>query len=160
MLFRSLVFALDVLKAVIACLLCSLIANSGSGITPIAPMAVMYAGLGVVLGHNFPFYLGFKGGKGIAATCGIIFSLNLVFAAIIFPIALVVIGVSKFVSLGSLCIVTMVPILLVIFKYSPEVIILALCMAVIAFYQHRKNIVKLANGTESKFSLRSNKKGV
>ena len=67
---------------------------------------MLYTGFGVILGHNFPFYLKFKGGKGIAATAGIIFSLDWRLTAICLLAFIVIVAVTRYVSLGSLVVST------------------------------------------------------
>lgn len=125
----------------------------------------MYAGLGAVLGHNFPFYLKFKGGKGIAATSGFIIAFGTwpmipIGLVIFFGIALV----TKYVSLGSICLMIGFFIQLLIFgqlgwygveePYLIEIYILGFLFMALAIIRHRANIVRLMNGTENKFGVK------
>lgn len=123
---------------------------------------LLYTGLGVVLGHNFPFYMGFKGGKGIAASSGVIIALfdwKLILLA--FFTFVIVTCVSKYVSLGSLCMMAGFFIELVIFGQLGmvhnlhadnriEAYILGFLLSGLAFFRHRANIKRLINGTERK----------
>ena len=68
-------------------------------------LLAMYAGMGAVLGHNFPFYLKFKGGKGIAATAGLLLAVNPKVALVAMLTFIVVVGVTRYVSLGSIILV-------------------------------------------------------
>lgn len=125
----------------------------------------MYAGFGAVLGHNFPFYLKFKGGKGIAATSGFIIAFG---AWPMIPIGLVVFfGIAlatKYVSLSSICLMISFFIELVIFGQlgwygvdGPlliEIYVLGFLFAVLAIVRHKANIVRLLNGTENKFGIK------
>ena len=130
----------------------------------------MYTGLGVILGHNFPFYMKFRGGKGIAATSGVILGLGdwrLVLLA--FFTFVIVTVVSKYVSLGSLCMAAGFFVEFVIFavlKMLPlsgnsivEGIVLAFIISTLAFIKHHANIQRLLNGTERKIGQSKNKKG-
>ena len=92
----------DTFKAIFAILLISALYRDCS--SEVLFLLKMYCGLGVVLGHNFPFYMGFKGGKGIAATSGVIVGMgDIKLILLAFVTFTIVALVSKYVSLGSLC---------------------------------------------------------
>jgi glycerol-3-phosphate acyltransferase PlsY len=127
----------------------------------------LYAGFGAVLGHNFPFFMKFKGGKGIACSVGIVFAFDwrmVPICAILFFASVVPTG---FMSLGSLGILSGFFIQTIVFgqlgllkvgaQYLPEVYILSAILTGMAFWQHRSNLKRLASGTENKF--RPPKKG-
>ena len=120
----------------------------------------LYAAAGTILGHNFPFYMKFKGGKGIACTAGLLFAfdLRLMFAALV--VFLVVYFATHYVSLGSICVyITFVAGLILLGEWGkihvnaaclPEMYILVTALAALAIWKHRKNIVRLIHGKESK----------
>lgn len=154
-------FLVDGLKAVAATVLVRLIFPDSDYIL----VLVLYTGVGVVLGHNFPFYMGFKGGKGIAASGGVIlscFDIKLLLCALV-TFAVVAL-ISRYVSLGSLCIMAGFVIELIVFGelgmmsevsgfnkgYNIETYLIAIFMAVLAFIRHKENIKRLINGTERK----------
>ena len=111
--------------------------------------AAMLAGLFAFLGHLFPVWLKFKGGKGVATYIGVLLGLVpmavLVFAVVWLSVAFIF----KFSSLAALCALTIVPIALYIMGYSNIAILFAI-MSIIAIVKHHENISRLLAGTESK----------
>ncbi|MCO7176762.1 glycerol-3-phosphate 1-O-acyltransferase PlsY [Sporolactobacillus kofuensis] len=137
------VLILDVLKGIV----CVLIAR-GLGIDD---WAVACSGLAAIIGHDFPVYFGFKGGKGVATTIGVFFMIMPLYALIAGVITILIIALTRFVSLGSLFFLLMTPILgWVLNHYSAGVLIVAFCITILAFYQHRANINRLIHGEENK----------
>lgn len=129
-------------------------------------MFELYAGLGVILGNNFPFYLKFKGGKGIAATVGIVFSTFVYMvpiSAVLFFAGVIPTG---FISIGSLLICSSYFAQIVVFgqlgilgvgsAFLAETYIIAGIMTAIAFIRHKENIKRLIHGTENKFRPKKN----
>lgn len=140
----------DVLKAVVAVLIAKLISNS--------PNAVYIAGLGAVLGHNFPLYFGFKGGKGIIVSAVIILFADPLLGLITMVAAISIMAVSRYVSLGSVLGAVLFVILALVFNTSDtEFIIFAATLALLAIYMHRSNISRLIAGKENKLSFGSKK---
>lgn len=132
-------------------------------------MLTMYAGMGAVLGHNYPFYLKFKGGKGIAATAGLLASTtNLPMTLICLVAFATVVGITRYVSVGSLVIVTLYLIEIIVYGqmggfgvsggYLYEMYAIAALLLVSAVYKHKENIRRLMNGTENKLSVGKSKK--
>lgn len=112
-------------------------------------------GLGVVLGHNFPFWLHFKGGKGIAVTAGVVLSIaNLPIIVGGLLIFVVIVGLTRYVSLGSLVVAFYLPVNMLLFQRESSFFIHMLAVSfiftVLAFFQHRSNIVRLLHGEERK----------
>ncbi|MDY5578218.1 MAG: glycerol-3-phosphate 1-O-acyltransferase PlsY [Lachnospiraceae bacterium] len=173
----TLTYFMDAIKGLLALLLVRLLCHAEIFDLSLAAdegaffyILSMYTGIGVVLGHNYPFYMGFKGGKGIAASSGVIFGM---FQWIIFWCCFILFfGTtlpSKYVSLGSIVMMTAYFILTVILgqmdllpvtKASgmlPEIYILAFIFSGMAIWKHRENIKRLINGTESKIFQKSKK---
>lgn len=144
-------------KTILAILLANvLFKNSGYDITIIE----LYAGLGAVMGHNFPFYFKFKGGKGIACTAGVAFALFPAAVPVCLTVFALCIALSKYVSLGSIMMAILLVIQIFVFNFYgilgvpeasvSEFNILVLILGVLAIFQHRANIVRLCKGTENK----------
>ncbi len=137
----------DVLKAIIAIILAKFIARDSSSATYIA-------GIGAVLGHNFPLYFKFKGGKGIiVSTVAILFAdpaLGLITAIV----AILIMAVSKYVSLGSISGAVLFVVLAILFRNNnPDFVVFATMLALLAIYMHRSNIVRLLAGQENKLNF-------
>ncbi len=127
----------------------------------------MYAGLGAVLGHNFPFYLKFKGGKGIACTVGIVCAfhpLMVPVCAVLFFAAVIPTG---FMSLGSLMISGGFLLQVLLFgqmgwlhlaqTFLTELYFITIILTILAFIKHKDNIRRLIRGEENKFRPKGNK---
>lgn len=155
-------FAGDLLKAVFAVLLVKLIFHGTYGAD--TKVLELYAGFGTVLGHNFPCYLQFRGGKGIACTTGVILAVcppAVICCAVGF---LIIVGITRYVSVGSIFLVSAYLVQAIIFgqlgwlKISGasriEFYILSACFTGMAIWRHRANIVRLMNGTENKFGTK------
>lgn len=144
------VFLLDIAKGVIAVVL-------GFALRDGYEWVPVLCGLAAIVGHNWPIFFRFKGGKGIATTVGAMVSLAPLEVVIAGVVAILIIALTRYVSLGSLIFAVLLPIILPIFGYGAPYIWGAAIVAVLAIVRHRKNIVKLLNGTENK--LGSGKKG-
>lgn len=151
----------DCLKCVLAVMIARMLFGAHQGTD--LPALELYAAAGCILGHNFPFYLKFKGGKGIAASVGLL----LAFDIRIFPICAVIFFATFFlthyVSLSSL-LAYLGFFVSVLFlgqrgmldctgEVLTEVYVLAAALTVLAYWRHRQNIVRLIHGNENKIFL-------
>jgi glycerol-3-phosphate acyltransferase PlsY len=128
----------------------------------------LYAGFGAVLGHNFPFYMNFKGGKGIACTSGVILAVCPLAAPICLLAFILCLVLTRYVSLGSICVVILYLIQAVLLNhfqvlgidagYILEFDIVSACFTAMALWRHRENIRRLLHGNENKFSLKKKEK--
>ncbi|MBQ1482017.1 MAG: glycerol-3-phosphate 1-O-acyltransferase PlsY [Erysipelotrichaceae bacterium] len=148
------VILLDALKAFIVMILCHLL----------NPGFEQYAGLAVCIGHCFPIFAGFKGGKAVACSYGYLLGLALYIThnyliTFILPVAVffIVLAICKMVSLSSMTGVCSAAILIFIFcdRLSG---LLVLCLSLFVIYRHRANIQRIMNGTESKIGQKKKQK--
>lgn len=157
-----LVLAGDILKCVAACSIARFV---------VAPMTepelkyllILYAAAGAILGHNFPFYMNFKGGKGIAATAGLIICFHWSFFVVGVIVFFGTFFTTHYVSLGSLLVYAFFVGQMIIegqmgvFGMSQaalcEMYVVAFLLAVMAYYKHRENIKRLLKGEERKTYL-------
>lgn len=124
-------------------------------IEPLWELYGLYIALGVTLGHNFPFYLNFKGGKGIAVLGGTIIGLtDWKYTLIAASIFIIIVYFTRYVSLGSLIVVWTLPIYIVLFFRDSSsfvhMLLLSLVFVLLAYIRHSGNIRRLLNGTERK----------
>lgn len=120
---------------------------------------VQMAGIFVIIGHTYPIYFGFKGGKGVATALGILLTTNYQIGLICLVFALVLIVLTQMVSVGSLGAAILYPVLTVFlsnenFIVSGNYLIYSIIIAVIVIFNHRSNIKRLLNGTENKISFK------
>lgn len=154
----AIVFAGDFLKCFLVIHLVKLIFNNMAA--DILPLVGLYAATGCILGHNFPIQLGFRGGKGIACTAGLLAAFDIRIGVIALVTFLAIVIITRYVSLGSMVIVTEFALFIIIFgqlglyhmAQAPliEMYVLAAFLAGMAIYRHRANIVRLLNGTENR----------
>ena len=158
------VFLGDFCKSLIPCLVVRFIFRDNVSLSYIY---MLYIGLGVVLGHNFPFYLGFKGGKGVASTAGIIMALDVRIAVVCLIVFIITVAITRYVSLGSIFVMIILigmSHFFVKFSYgfgegaSPmEFRILTAAVGLLSIFMHRANIKRLLGGTENKIGKKVEK---
>jgi len=152
------VFLGDVAKTVLAVLLVRLLFGQKDG--DMLPLLGMYAAAGAILGHNFPVQLGFKGGKGIACTAGLVVTLGPIVTVLEASTFLLTVFLTRYVSLGSILVVIELVIDLVVLgqrgyygmsqAHLIEFYAVCTALSLMAIYRHRANIRRLLNGTENK----------
>jgi hypothetical protein len=158
------VFLGDFCKSLIPCLVVRFIFRDNVSLSYIY---MLYIGLGVVLGHNFPFYLGFKGGKGVASTAGIIMALDIRIAVVCLIVFIITVAITRYVSLGSIFVMIILigmSHFFVKFSYgfgegaSPmEFRLLTAAIGLLSIFMHRANIKRLLGGTENKIGKKVEK---
>ena len=118
-------------------------------------LGVLIAGLGCILGHVFPVFYGFKGGKGILAGGVLVIMLDWHMALVAWGLFVLAAVLTRYISLGSLLAASSVPFTALWLYDRPVYILLSLAVAVLVDWSHRANIIRLVKGTESKFRWRS-----
>ena len=135
----------DVLKAILAVVVVKML-------YPSSPELAFLSGLTSILGHMFPFYMGFKGGKGVSALTGMLLGYDLRWGLAFLVALIVIILASDFVLVGSWTVFTGLPILTYVFGLPAFVLLLAFLISVIAFIKHSENVVNIRTGEEVRVS--------
>lgn len=143
-----LVFVGDFLKGVIAIAITWLLFKD---------ISYVFAGVGSILGHNYPVQLGFRGGKGVATSIGVIVCITFVPALITIAIGVLVGYFTKYVSVGAIVGAVTYPILVFAFGYRGIIFYFSIIAALMLIYRHKANIQRLLNGTENKIGANKNK---
>lgn len=142
-----LTFIIDVLKSLLACFI---------GMKLLGLSGILLAGIFVVIGHNWPIFLNFKGGKGIASSFGFIMFLDYKIAIVAIIIFIIIVILTKYISLGSMLTTTLVlPISYIFFGYRNIYVLLTfLFLASLSIFRHNSNIIRLINGNENKIKIK------
>ncbi|OON98803.1 MAG: acyl-phosphate glycerol 3-phosphate acyltransferase [Epulopiscium sp. Nele67-Bin004] len=142
------VFIGDLLKAIIAVVVSRMLFPEDSIV------AGLYAAIGAIIGHSYPMFFGFKGGKGIAVTVGSIYFIDVRIGIIVSIIFLISVYLTKIVSLSSMLLTASIPVFIYLFhRYQPsvtEAVILGATISFITIFRHRSNIKRIIEGTESR----------
>lgn len=152
----------DILKGVVAILVAyivGLIMKDGVD----KALLIQLAGIAVILGHTFPIFFGFKGGKGIATALGVLMMTNWNIGLICLVFALVLMILTRMVSLGSITAAVLFPILIMFMPHNAYLvdgnyIIYGILLAVLVVFNHRANVKRLLTGTENKIDFKKLKK--
>ena len=148
----------DALKGVVAILFAIIVGAIAKSADK--SLLVQIAGILVVVGHTFPIFFGFKGGKGVATSLGVLLMTNWKIGLICLVFALVLMAVTRMVSLGSIGAAVLFPVL-VLFIHTNFTIsegssyfVYSVILAAIVIFNHRANVQRILNGTENKLSLK------
>lgn len=151
----ALVLIIDILKAVLAIALSKWIFGATHPNEMI--LIALYSGIGAILGHSYPLFFGFKGGKGIATTAGTLIGIDFRLFLVAACVFLICFAMTKIVSMSSLLMTASLPILMSIMyagtgSIGIEALVLAFGVTGFTFYRHKSNIKRLMNGTEAKLT--------
>ena len=146
----------DVLKGVISIFIAKLIGNIWKDLD--GALLVQIAGILAVIGHTFPVFFKFKGGKGVATSLGVLLTLNWQIGLICLVFALVLIVLTQMVSVGSIVAAILYPVLTIFITQNYIVpgsyIISSIILAVIVVFNHRSNVKRILTGTENRISFK------
>lgn len=150
------VFLLDFAKGLAAVFCARWLSNRAALDSAGAEVATAFAGIAAVIGHSFPIWLKFRGGKGVATCIGALFGLVPIAAVIVCVVWLVTFEIGRYVSLASVVAAVALPIavgvMFLLHRFdSPVFVYLAVCLACLVLIRHRSNLARLANGTEPRF---------
>ncbi len=158
----ALTLVCDVLKGVVAIVIAIIVGNIIQDSNK--ELLLQIAGIAVVLGHTFPIFFQFKGGKGVATSLGILLMSNWQIGLICLVFALVLMALTRMVSLGSCAAAVLFPVLTLFIndhytvltegKQGSTYLVYSIIMAIIVLFNHRSNIKRILNGTENKLSFK------
>ena len=156
---------LDILKGVAAIYVGILYGNIVSKLANLQldnSILVQIAGILVIIGHTYPIYFGFKGGKGVATALGILLTTNYQIGLICLVFALILIILTRMVSVGSIAAAILFPVLTLFlpqenFIVSGNYFVYSILIAIIVVFNHRANVRRLLNGTENTLSFKKTK---
>ena len=149
----------DILKGVVAIIVAYLMGKIANADVWLSALLIQIAGVFVVLGHTFPIFFGFKGGKGVATALGVLLITNWQIGLICLVFALVLMALTRIVALGSIAAAILFPILCIFITNNFLVgddstrmtyLIFGIIMAAIVIFNHRSNIQRMASGTENR----------
>ncbi len=149
----------DILKGVVSIAIALLVGNIINGLNN--AILVELAGIFAIIGHTFPIFFKFKGGKGIATSLGVLLITNWQIGLICLVFALILMALTKMVSVGSIAAGVLFPVLVafinenyIVPKTDWSYLIFSIALALIVLYNHRENVKRILNGTENKISFK------
>lgn len=149
----------DILKGVVSIGIAIIVGNIVKDLDK--ALLVQISGILVVVGHTFPIFFGFKGGKGVATSLGVILMTNWKIGLICLIFALVLMALTKMVSVGSIAAAILFPVLTIfltdtfIVTEGSNYFIYSILLAILVAFNHRENIKRILNGTENKISFKN-----
>ena len=147
----------DILKGVVAIAVAILLGSIVKDLDK--ALLVQIASIAVVIGHTFPIFFGFKGGKGVATSLGVLLIINWQIGLICLVFAIVIMALTRMVSAGSVLAAILFPVLALFLGQENYIVagnyfIFSVIMALIVAFNHRSNIKRILNGTENKLSFK------
>ncbi|MFZ5986304.1 MAG: glycerol-3-phosphate 1-O-acyltransferase PlsY [Bacillota bacterium] len=150
----------DILKGVLSCVIGYYILKdagsivSFSGVGDIDNMGLLAGGIGAIVGHNWPLYFGFKGGKGILTTFAVVMMSDPLIGLILLGIFIIIVAITRYVSLGSIIAAALFPVAAGVLSGDMIFVGFAGVIGLLAILRHHSNIGRLLKGTESKLGVK------
>lgn len=141
------VLVLDILKGILACFVGQLLTGNSENMG-------WAAGFAAVIGHNWPVFFGFKGGKGVLTSFAVILYISPLPALICLAVFIIVVSLTRYVSLGSIVAAITWPVVSIFFDLPALMLVIAVLMAIMIVIRHKENIARLFQGTEKKLSFK------
>lgn len=146
----------DFLKGILACLIGRWVfgeLNPGDGVF----IGEYMAGFFAVVGHNWPIYFGFKGGKGVMTSFAVAMMFSPLSALICLAVFIIIVAITRFVSLGSMVSAAIFPVLAIVFNEPLYMVLTGVALVALIIWRHKANIERLVSGNETKLSLKKHK---
>lgn len=151
----------DILKGVVAVLIGYLVGKLTKASVETSQMLILTAGVMVVLGHTFPIFFKLKGGKGVATSLGVLLMINWKIGLICLVFALLIMAVSRMVSLGSISAAILFPVLCIFINENYLIkanhfgyVLFGIILCLLVVFNHRSNLKRMINGKENKLSFK------
>ena len=143
----------DILKGVVAILIAFIASKIWKDFD--GTLLKYLAGFFAILGHTFPIFFEFRGGKGVATALGVLITLNWKIGLICLLFAVIIIAFTKMVSVGSILAAVLYPILIMfMIKFDISTILVSILISLLVIFNHRENLKRIKNGTENKLSFK------
>ncbi len=151
------VFVVDFAKGLASVAVAVMIAKAAQSTPKVVDLCGAVAAIFSVIGHSYPIWLGFKGGKGVATSLGSLFGLHWISAAIVGVVWIVAFQLTRYVSLSSIIAAIALPVTVATMLFlkqlqTPVLLYFTLCLAAIIVLRHRSNLSRLLKGTEPRFA--------
>jgi len=151
------VFLVDFVKGLVPVLVARAIAHRCQLDSVATDLCVAVAGIFSVIGHSYPVWLGFKGGKGVATSLGVIFGINWIAALIMCAVWIITFKITRYVSVASIAAAIALPVAMITLLFvwelqSAVLVYFSLLLAAIVVIRHRSNVSRLLSGTEPRFA--------
>ena len=136
----------------------TLLLDIGKGVAPVLvlrllfpePRLITLTGLAGIIGHMFPVFLGFKGGKGVATACGVMFVISPIATALSLAVFSIIVLAKRYISLGSMIATASMPVFLSFLPGTRVYVPMGVAMSILVIVKHKENIKRLVAGTENK----------
>lgn len=138
--FFAIVLALDALKGLLVILIASYLLTED--------WAILLSGAAVIIGHNWPVFFNFQGGRGAATTLGVFLGITPLPTLVVFGIFILIVLLTRYVSLGSMLGALAIPVAIIILGYPWEYLVFGLAVCLLLLWRHKPNIERLLKGKE------------